>query len=188
MQIIGLSGKIGTGKTTMANHMIERLGDGWKRIAFGDILKEEASDLFGFPIDWAYDHKSWVWPVSDKFNPPETDMSIRSILQWWGTDVRRKQDPGYWSDKMQDRLYQEKRSGTLGVVVDDCRFLNEINMCKFRVRIEPYTMWRCDPDIASHASETTLDDYGLFDLRIYPRHGELSDMAGLVVAQVRGKA
>ncbi len=191
MRIIGLSGKIGTGKTTLAQHLLGKLPVGWKRRGFGDLLKEETALLFGFPLEWAYEHKDWIWKLpegSTRFVVPEPHdpygMTVREILQWYGTDVRRAQDPDYWVNAMQEWLDIEARTGTPGVIIDDCRFPNEIEVADYRVRIDPYTMWRCQPCIAAHESETALDSYGGWHLAVKPAYGELSEMAELVVGQM----
>lgn len=51
-----------------------------------------------------------------------TSGYIRHMLQWWGTDYRRKQDPDYWVKQL-----------TLGPgkwTVSDVRFENEVNKIK----------------------------------------------------------
>ena len=89
--IIGISGKIGTGKTTLANLLLDRL-PGYKRWAFGGILKQEAAKRFNFPLKYCYDKKDAPIFHHDLPNNP---MTVRQILQWWGTDVRRQPDPDY---------------------------------------------------------------------------------------------
>ena len=189
MQVIGISGKIGTGKSTLANYMADMLG--WDKMSFGDPVKQEASKRFGFPIEWCYSEQGKNKHVSvrkdfidydpnlDKlvqyFTPGEP--TVRKMLQWWGTDVRRKQDPDYWIKTME-------KSINGNVIIDDVRFHGEAEMVKrlggTLIRVEPYIGWECDEKIANHQSETDLDDYNKWDMKIFPDKGELKQKAEFI--------
>lgn len=195
--IIGISGKIGTGKTTLANMLLERL-PGYERHAFADCLKEECSGFFDYPLEWNYseDGKSQEVhlgsSVANPFGPaaiipPYASMTVRRLLQWWGTDVCRKRDPNFWTKRMAERI-----QGKSKVIVDDMRFPSEAEMLRQEggvlVRLEPYPEWTPGPN-AGHESETALDDYAHFDRAFRPWHGGLSDVADKIVGRiVFGKA
>ena len=193
MQVIGISGKIGTGKTTLANHLVDKLGEGWRRLAYGDVMKREVSDKFHVPIKDCYEKKERLWPVGMYYRPDKGEgvalrapyMSIRRLLQWWGTDVRRGQDPDYWVSQMREALRRAKINAIQGVVVDDVRFENEAQLIKDLrgrlIRLNPYGEWVCDPKVAEHESETALDDYTGWDLNVYPGYGELEKLARGVI-------
>lgn len=53
MIVIGLSGKIGCGKTTLAQLIGERF-PGSVRVSFGDLIKRETAACFGFPEALGY--------------------------------------------------------------------------------------------------------------------------------------
>lgn len=51
----------------------------------------------------------------------------RALLQWWGTEFRRRQDPFYWVKKLRNQIRDEQpRVGLIG----DMRFLNEFAWVK----------------------------------------------------------
>lgn len=188
MKVIGLSGKIGVGISTVAGYLVEADQLNRTCVSFAGILKQEVHEVFGVPLHWCYECKSWHWPVKEKyevegrtFEPPEKDMSVRNILQWWGTEVRRTVNPGYWVNSMKDLLVCLERSGIKLVIIDDVRFSDEAQLVKdcegALVRIEPYTMWRCDRKVAEHISETALDFYSDWDLVLNPEFGYLEEAA-----------
>ena len=54
-KLIGISAKMGCGKTTLTHHMLNLLNDGlfdatWVKVSLGDALKKEVSEIFGFPL------------------------------------------------------------------------------------------------------------------------------------------
>jgi len=200
IMIIALSGKIGTGKSTLAALLIERLGASYERHAFADCLKEEAAATFGFPLEWAYSEdgkgriahtpdqpqsRAVVWPAGAGFglehaqDVPERPMTVRAILQWYGTDVCRKADPRYWDKRMAERI-----EGKPNVIVDDVRFPSEVELLRslgaLLVRLDPYPGWVPDRH-SGHESETALDGYTDWDMRLITEFGRLSDAADEVV-------
>lgn len=180
--IIGISGKIGCGKTVLGR-LIARRHD-YSRVSFGDLLKQEASAAWKYPLRWNYTHKGKGRTVHS------TGCTVRELLQYHGTEVRRKEDPDYWVDQMRvelktlQRFYPEGE--ILNVVIDDVRFPNEARMVKdmggVLIRIQPYPEWVPGPH-ADHASETVLDwvncgayirDSLTWDLVLTPEFGALA--------------
>lgn len=183
-RIIGLSGKIGTGKTTLTNLLLKSFPE-YERVAFGDILKREASEMHNFPLEWAYseegksrivnpgveERKSLFEVMGEMLLPPEPvynalprmNMTVREVLQWHGTEYRRNQDPDYWINRMRDHVKENP-----WVVIDDVRFVNEANLVfelgGLLVRVDPHNEWK-PGKFADHASEVDLDDYTKFDFR-----------------------
>ena len=149
--IIGISGKMGCGKSTFAKHLKDILGEDWKIMSFATLLKEECSQRFSFPLDWCFSEegKQRIVEVDGGFYGKSGDMTVRQILQWWGTDVRRAEDPGYWVRAMQSRIKGN-------VIIDDVRFPDELPICDIKVRLQPYLNYQFGVN-SSHASETALD-------------------------------
>jgi len=176
MKIIGLSAKMGCGKSTIAEMLLTMIS-GAVRISFGDVLKREASQIYGFPLELCYSDagkKSTVVLDGDK-NPMGRDMAtVREILQFHGTDYRRKQDPNYWIKQMDAALARMLASNCPCVVVDDVRFKNEAEYLQSvqanLFRIEAYPGWTPGPN-AGHASETDLDDWDAWNIVFRPGKG-----------------
>lgn len=118
MELVGLAGKMGAGK----DFVFKRLSDlGYRvvRESFADGLRYEIEDTIGegmhLPALW---HKPYT---------PE----VRRLMQWWGTDFRRKEDPNYWLWKLDTRL-EAYADENLLVCVTDIRFPNEAEIIKQR--------------------------------------------------------
>jgi len=125
MHIIGLAGAAGSGKDTVAKHL--RRAHGYKVFSFSDALYREVSEAFGVPIEFLQDRRSketradvlclaacidrvfsgQVYRLlKGRINPSEP-LSPRQVLQWWGTEYRRGQNPRYWLNCATDWLLTE---------------------------------------------------------------------------------
>jgi dephospho-CoA kinase len=104
-----LSGKFCSGKTTMAQYLVDHYG--YHKYAFADKLKQITYDLFESYID---------------------DKKPRKLLQVTGDTIRNickdvYGDKEVWVKYLKNRI--EKDIDTFGyerIVIDDCRYLNEL--------------------------------------------------------------
>lgn len=153
--IIGLTGKKQNGKSTAAQYIAEKYG--FVRLNFKDALVAEIRERFpGLLQEIAnimeqtnYDGMN-PWTVDRLFKdkPP----LMRTLLQNYGTEVRRKDYDDYWVVQ-----WLKKATKHQHVVVDDVRFLNEAqavrDMGGVLIRII-----RVDYDNTdSHSSEMEMD-------------------------------
>lgn len=159
MTLIGLSGRKGAGKDTVFRFLQEHHPElRIARVAFADALKEEVANVLGVPV-WAIE--------ADK-------PRFRLVLQWWGTEWRRKQCPTYWIDRAREKI-EDLRSLVDVVVVTDVRFRNEADLitelggCVVRVANS-----RAEKDPDAHSSEVDMDDYPAS--AVIPNHGDLLDL------------
>lgn len=181
MKIIGISGKAGTGKSTLCDHLIEKMryaiGPLINRGAFGDCLKEEAAEEFNFPLDLCYSQEGKKQVICHPDLPNGT-MSVRRILQYIG-EKRRKEDPLYWVKRFDEEVAGFEDSNRV-MVVDDVRRPNEAQWVLDKggvlVRVEPYEGWRPDEG-ATDVSETGLDGWQEWSLVIRPQFGQLDSAA-----------
>jgi hypothetical protein len=62
------------------------------------------------------------------------DEKDAPMLQFWGTNFRRKQNPDYWicqvQRKIQSLLHQDRNKNDLWIIISDTRFKNEVNFIK----------------------------------------------------------
>lgn len=153
MKIILISGKAEAGKTTAANIIKCYLCGIGKRAAivpYGQYVKDTAKMIFGWD--------------------GQKDENGRQLLQWWGTDVVRKKNENFWVNTVM-RLAAVLDGEIDYLIIDDCRFPNEIDLWKdeygyLTLRIErPGHENALSDKQRKHPSETALDDYE-FDVTI----------------------
>ena len=134
MTIISVSGLIGSGKDTIATHLIENYG--FKKRAFADPLKDAVAAIFGWDrkmLEGATpearaerDREDHWWTDKLDFGFPVTP---RWVLQNFGTEVMRKNfNDDIWVLAMERFLATVEKN----VVITDTRFLNEFFMLKSR--------------------------------------------------------
>ena len=160
MMLIGLAGSAGSGKDTVADYLVAQ--HGFTKFSFSDALYREVSEAFSIPIDELkhrggkeLPHPKLVEayckdPEFAKLMRAEADArnayvqppvqvaarwvsySPRWVLQHWGTEYRRAQDPDYWlkaaSLWVQAWLEVTKDDGQVhgGLVNTSVRFPNEL--------------------------------------------------------------
>ena len=116
--IIGLLGKAGTGKTTVANHLVSEYN--FQKISLAEPLKKMAMMIYGLEH-----HQVWGTQEEKETIDDRWGKSPRELLQYLGTDVCREHlGQDVWVDAM-----IRKVRATMGThwVVDDLRFMNEAN-------------------------------------------------------------
>jgi hypothetical protein len=175
MKIIGISGKMGTGKTTLANIIVGKI-PGAIRMSFADPVREEVAELLGLVPDDVRDQRF----KERTFKLGKRSMTGREILQWWGTEIRRKADCDYWVSIMARRLSSLHDSYIPIVVIDDVRFRSEAQIIPRLIRLDPYPGWAPGPN-ANHPSETDLDNWGSFQAAFSPVYGTLADVADRIL-------
>lgn len=175
--IIGLSGKIGVGKTTLA-HLLERrlVGMGYSVLctSFGYTLKLLVSGAYQIPKEVLFDQKKKEVPISLSALPthllagyilPEWEergeVTPREIMQWYATEFVRKESPDFWVERTAEDIIQweVKQKGKHIAIIDDVRFPNELKYVRANglcFRLLPYPEWE-EGKYANHASETALD-------------------------------
>jgi hypothetical protein len=178
MKLIGVSGAAGAGKDEFAKIGVEEFGA--TRVAFADPLKEEVAEfldehevcwehrhLYGDVNDkeatlrMAYSHKprasSMTWFLTDvcDYHDGYLYFTARKLLQYWGTEYRRNQDPNYWVAKAFKAL---PASGLC--IITDMRFPNEMEAIQAiggkTVRIIRPTAQKITG--SSHASESLMEN------------------------------
>jgi hypothetical protein len=129
--IIGICGLIGSGKGTVADHLIDQ--HNFKKISFADKLKDAVAEMF----DWPRHMLEGVTPQSrdwrerpDAFWSNELDSLItpRYVLQVFGTECMRQGFyDGIWVSLVKKKIQDNP---TTNWVIPDTRFPNEVDMIK----------------------------------------------------------
>jgi hypothetical protein len=124
MKVIGLSGANGSGKDTVAQHLIDAYG--FKKFAFAKTVKDIAAIAFGWNRDLLEGStpESRIWREQID---PVWDITPRSALQKIGTDMfRAKIRDDFWLKKTQ----LEIQNADCPIVITDCRFEHEFEFIK----------------------------------------------------------
>ena len=191
--IIGFAGKAGSGKTTAARYLLDHKDIRIVILPMAAMLREEIEAFLrevgaqeGLPLVYGdQDDKLKIFSVDREkalnvcpewsqfvamnaeiqVRSDQTAVTIRRLLQWWGTEYRRAQDPDYWTKAWERKLAGLNLDET-HVLVDDVRFINELETLKkhggFFIRIvRPGFNGAND-----HSSENSLDNYADWDLVI----------------------
>ena len=199
--IIGFAGKAASGKTTAAKYLQNCLAGETLIIPMATVLREEVEEflrragadehvclVYGCQEDkvrvfhvetsralaacsqWRHfraEHQA----IQDSVEM--TAVTVRRLLQWWGTEYRRAQDPDYWT-KAWGRKVEQYDLSRSHVLVDDVRFLNELNVIRAHggliVKIERPGFLGAN----NHSSETSLDGFTAWDT-IVVNDGTLED-------------
>lgn len=111
--LIAFSGRMGAGKTTAANFLVEEYG--YRKVAFADALKRVTT----WVAEWLHAHgcpADLATALQDKHTPLG-----RRWLQEFGTDCMRAILPDVWVRAAMPAI----AAGMPRVTVDDVRFRNE---------------------------------------------------------------
>lgn len=179
-RLIILTGKAQSGKDSsclFAKSLIENSGYSAKIYAFADPLKQLCCDLFNTPRElcWGNNqekdtltHYRWAdfpLPISEinrimkyecglKNSILSDNVTIREMLQVWGTNIFRLYEPDCWVNATIGSINKESPDFA---IISDARFPNEIELLS---NFTP-TVIRLlrNPLNSNHKSETALDDY-----------------------------
>lgn len=165
--IVALSGRKSTGKTTLSELLISR---GFKQVSFATPLKEYVAELFNWNLSDLYSQSGKeelletpvVWDL-DKCQKLEkiigiklnfinevTFLTRRDALQYIGTDVLRGTDPDFHVNKFAEKFSEGN------YVVDDLRFINELNVLKNMKAIIIHIIRPYNWTYSNHDSEISI--------------------------------
>lgn len=170
--IIGLVGKAGSGKDTVADHLVKN--HGFHKLSFAAPLKRTICDLFDMTEDQV--NKQELKEVVD----PRYGFTPRWLLQHFGTEVCRKLYPSMWVDYL-IRYYRKNwnQVDEGRVVVTDVRFLNEAraisNISGYIWRITCLNNPKDLGEGSTHASEIEQENI-LVDQELIAKHGDLPQL------------
>lgn len=135
--LYAMSGKMGAGKDTIGAHIAFRLNKyNIVPLSYGSPIRKEMDE-----INTYYLKTKDLKKTAELFEATEADIrslvsflkntdvyartnDSRLAVQFWGADVRRKQDENYWINKLIQMIVALLNEGC-SVCVSDVRFVNE---------------------------------------------------------------
>lgn len=146
--IVGIVGKAGAGKSTLAYSLqdalhVQKLASSVYSLARP--VKEIANILLQ-EVDYKSIDKEKLYKIGSR------QMSGRTVLQLIGTEFGRYLDPDIWIEYLLRTINNDKMHIAL---VDDVRFLNEFEEMDIRIGIIDAA--HKPSDFSSHSSETEMD-------------------------------
>ncbi len=169
--ILGCSGRIGSGKDTLAEYIIRNSSKPFQIKKFADNLKKVTAIISGKSIMDMYTSEGKNMYI------PEFDMSVGTMQQKIGTEVFRDNfDQDVWVKSLFASYTPDQNW-----IITDVRFPNEADYIKnvggyiFRIDGDPAKVRENSNRILDHPSETSLDRYKKFDQHIL-NHGSLEEL------------
>lgn len=194
--LIAIAGAIGSGKSAIAARLAERYG--FRVVHFADALREEVMARLPLTLRAMHDAIAFV-PASSPCLHGDYDACIRhmvyvtkpptfrALLQEYGSEVRRADDPDYWVKRWAKTATDHLHGRPVGccVVSPDCRFPNEAKA----VRDMGGLLWKVERPGhtgSGHVSETALSHWFDWDAVIV-NDGTLIDLYCEVDRLLRGR-
>lgn len=198
---IAVSGKLASGKDTVALEMMRILGfPDAVRVSVAEPLRKEVDAILtmirGHEVSEALMSVAAYGEIpesvalkvhalasaalaQDKEVTSHTRTGpMRSLLQYWGTEVRIAKDPLYWTKKAMHAVFL-LLAADKAVYITDARFAPDLDMarglCFYALRLEVPAFVResrlfardglmLDPAAENHPSEQSLENYPNFDI------------------------
>jgi len=190
--IVGLGHQAQNGKDSVAAAIIAKHPQA-KRYGFSDALKAEVYEALINDFDpfWPQHEEMWLmsfpcptdytgdvvkqiaWIDGQKHEP-----SVRRLLQVWGTEYRRADDPLYWVSALSKRLHADKPEIAL---IADMRYRNEFYWIKGLGGVTVNVVRVGYDNGLTHASEHDLNG-APYDYLLAAGH---DDLAGLQAGAVK---
>lgn len=134
--IYSITGFIGSGKDTCANHLIEN--HGFKKMAFADPLKDVVAAAFNWDREMLQgdtkDSRKARNVVDEKWSEVLRipNFTPRKALQFVGTNVFKKHvSSKFWIQRTVDRIKSEQAADpNVRIVITDCRYHDEFQALK----------------------------------------------------------
>jgi hypothetical protein len=133
--VIALCGPAGSGKSTVANYLVERYGA--QRYGFATPLKEMVKRALDFTDEQVYGTQEQKEAIDPRYG-----HSPRWFLQHIGTEgCRAVFGQDFWPKMCLDTIVRQNQSIA---VIEDMRFVNESEMVLFDPRVNGF-VWRLWP-------------------------------------------
>jgi len=131
MKIIGVTGKAGCGKDTVATYLCQNKG--FVQITFGGAVKDIVHIITGWSRDMIEGQTPESRLARETVIHEQLGMTCRQLLQFVGTDLFRQQlNQNIWINIVRDKTNDiiKNNKNVKGIVISDVRFDNEAQFIK----------------------------------------------------------
>ena len=187
--LIGISGKMGSGKDTLASRLIYFLNGecdsrpigGVTHLKFAMLLKRAVSVITGTSMQDNLHHKDMV---VERFG----NKTLGQLQQEIGTYFRTAYHENVWVDPVIQKARDDCGDGAV-VLISDVRFPNEADAIRAAggvvIRLHcPLDAAQSETRDAAHISETALDDYAHFAAIVENRKVSPDELLDAVLAAI----
>lgn len=125
VRLIGLRGRAGAGKDTVADYLVDNYG--FKKLSFATALKRIVVIITGWSWDFVNGSTSEYRAARETLVHPSYNMTCRQLLQYVGTDLFRNQlHKDIWITCLTQEIKAIwKDNANQAIVISDVRFDNE---------------------------------------------------------------
>lgn len=121
MSIIGICGKGGSGKDSIANYLIQKYE--YARVAAADAMKVDLCKYLDMDLTTLESYKNINLYLTDIAGNGIGNFSIRRFLQLYGMDMRYRIKDTYWLERsIKMKTDELQNTGQSKIVVSDVRF------------------------------------------------------------------
>lgn len=160
--VIGLTGLAGSGKSTVANHLVDEWGG--HRVPFAAPLKRMLRTFLedqgaGLAVACRLTDGDLKEEPSDLLGGATPRRAMQTLGTEWGRGLSSSLWIDAWRRAVEDRAWKEAVDGeTVLIVADDVRFPNEVEAIRslggMIIRVERPVRGHLDGSAADHVSET----------------------------------
>jgi len=193
-KIIGISGKIGSGKDTFAELLAEQLKGKVERHALADKLRLITEIVSGIRMTTTHEVNKPFCNEIRNYTQDQKNLVIKQFnktigktLQLIGTDLfRNNYDTDIWVKSFFNEELDDILNDGKIIVVPDVRFVNEANYILqeggYLIRLEGDPMGVRENSLRdlNHFSETNLDDYTNFSKVSYNGERDIQNLKKVV--------